>query len=542
MLVGKRPVDVWPVRFLLRQAVIFDEDFRSAIHDPLRAKTEGGITAGLPGGAAARTWRLRVTSGPGDPTSTPGRSYDAHAGNESYDREHLFLNQAIANRKFTVLSRCDRMAVCLKGAIGGADENTTSPVSNKTSEQNVGGQQLSEPCVSGTIQLPPDGNPVIMLAEHQTTGGYKVAGVVVQADLWMVGQARPNDFVEFAPVSLADAVEALEIRKKQAEEFCLDKISVSSGSGSRPPLLRERICLDYIDLNADAGEGYDDASLLKFVTSVNIACGGHTGSPETMARTVALACAAGATIGAHPSYVDKENWGRKKVEVNPETLRAQVIAQVGALIGICRLLGAEVSYVKPHGALYHTVVAGTAGGTGGAGSSTSVDENTRKQAQAVVDAAAILGLPLLLMPKSRLASFGEGFAERAYDGDSLRARDKPGAVIHDPKQAAAQAVELASQPNIHSICVHSDSPGAVAVARAVRRKLDEGFTVKSFLNRKEAGTTFSSAAGSFGTAWRDPKRKFVVVSEKKSSEHGYQPGEDVVNPDPPIQHLQRVVH
>ena len=122
-----------------------------------------------------------------------------------------------------------------------------------------------------------------------------------------------------------------------------------------------------------------------------------------------------------------------------------------------------MSYIKPHGALYHAVMAGG------------------EHATAVGKAAEILQLPLLLMPTSNYASYGEGFAERAYDGELLRPRELEGAVIHDKHEAARQAVTLASRPNLHSICVHGDSPNAVAVAEAVKNALVENrFKLRPF--------------------------------------------------------------
>lgn len=220
--------------------------------------------------------------------------------------------------------------------------------------------------------------------------------------------------------------------------------------------------LQFIDLNADSGEGYDDAGLLKYVTSVNIACGAHAGTTESIAEVVRLAAAAGAGIGAHVSYVDREGFGRRAMDTAPQELYDQVLWQTGALDGLCRGAGTQVRYIKPHGALYHSVMAGG------------------EQGQAVFEAAQRLGLPLLLMPRSPWANYGEGFAERAYDGDRLRARGKPGAVIHDPQEAAQQAVMLAGRPSIHSICVHGDSPNAVAVAKAVRGALEKAYSLRAF--------------------------------------------------------------
>eukprot|EP00928_Gymnodinium_smaydae_P018775 TRINITY_DN17159_c0_g1_i1.p1 TRINITY_DN17159_c0_g1~~TRINITY_DN17159_c0_g1_i1.p1 ORF type:complete len:269 (-),score=74.77 TRINITY_DN17159_c0_g1_i1:260-1066(-) len=239
--------------------------------------------------------------------------------------------------------------------------------------------------------------------------------------------------------------------------------SQDSSSWSFPLVPRTGAAAQRIDLNADAGEGFDDEGLLKYVTSVNIACGAHAGTTESIAKTVALAAERRAGIGAHVSYVDREHFGRRALQVAPRELRDQVLWQTGALDALCRGAGARVEYIKPHGALYHTVMAGG------------------EQAQAVVEAARLLQLPLLLMPTSPHAGYGEGFAERAYDGDRLRPRDKEGAVIHDPELAAEQAVKLAADGRVHSICVHGDSPNAVNVARAVRKALDQHFSVAPFV-------------------------------------------------------------
>ena len=230
------------------------------------------------------------------------------------------------------------------------------------------------------------------------------------------------------------------------------------------PRLAARESPSVVDLNADVGEGFDDAGLLEYVTSVNVACGGHVGDRGTVAATVDLAASAGAAVGAHVAYEDRERFGRAAMPgVDPAALRDAVLFQAGALDAVCRARGTRVTYVKPHGALYHAVMAGG------------------PHADAVFEAADTLDLPLLLMPASPYAAFGEGFAERAYDGDALRPRGKAGAVIHDPDLAAKQAVDLAARPDLHTICVHGDSPNAVAVARAVRGALERaGFRLAPF--------------------------------------------------------------
>jgi UPF0271 protein len=218
----------------------------------------------------------------------------------------------------------------------------------------------------------------------------------------------------------------------------------------------------HVDLNADCGEGFDDDGLLRVVTSANVACGAHAGTPATLARVVATAAQRGVAVGAQVSYDDREGFGRRVTEVEGETLRAQVLWQVGGLDGLCRSVGAQVRYVKPHGALYHRVL------------------SRGPQGDAVAAAATSLGLPLLLMPGSAYPAVAEGFADRAYDGDRLRPRTELGAVLDDPDEAARQAVALARH-GTRSVCVHGDSPGAVETLRAVRAALEaDGWTIAPF--------------------------------------------------------------
>jgi KipI family sensor histidine kinase inhibitor len=463
-----------------------------SVHDPMRSGSSG-VHHG------ARKWLLRVVPGPGDPSKEHGSSDEASKELE-----------ALINAEFNVMPRSDRMAVCLTPA--DAVFGTGSSPNNKL----VGGQQMSEACVSGTIQLPPDGNPVILLAEHQTTGGYRVPAIVIKADLWQVGQMRPGDRIRFAQTSLDDAVTALRKLRVQACETLPTQSRYPALPIKFKPTPRNGLTLKRIDLNADAGEGFDDAGLLEYVTSVNIACGGHVGTPESIARTVALAAKAGAGIGAHPSFVDKEGFGRVALDTSPDELRNQILWQVNALDGICRGFGRRVQYIKPHGALYHVVLAGGL------------------QGRAVYEAAQLLQLPLLLMPKSPVATFGEGFAERAYDGDSLRPRDKPGAVIHDPHEAAQQAISLAACPSIHSICVHGDSPNAVTVAKAVRTALDKEFQVSPFTDPSRADRMTSDESGT------DAQTILDMVSSRASRARKFQ-SRKVAPSDAPQTDIQSIL-
>jgi UPF0271 protein len=214
-----------------------------------------------------------------------------------------------------------------------------------------------------------------------------------------------------------------------------------------------------IDLNADLGEGVtDDSGLLAVVTSANVACGYHAGDAPTMRRVCEEALVRGVTVGAQVSYLDRENFGRVSHDLAPDLLTAQVADQVGTLAGIAASVGTVVSYVKPHGALYHRVI------------------DDEEQALALLEGApglAVLGFPggavLRLAAARGRTVWREGFPDRAYD-DRGRLVDRRvrGAVLDDPEEVARRAVELALAGAVDSVCVHGDSPSAVASARAVR--------------------------------------------------------------------------
>ncbi len=239
-----------------------------------------------------------------------------------------------------------------------------------------------------------------------------------------------------------------------------------------------------IDLNADVGESLGpwpmgtDEALIPLVTSVNIACGSHAGDPLTMRRTVRLALASGAAIGAHPGYPDLVGFGRRDLAMSPDELEASVLAQVASLVGVARAEGGAVRHVKPHGALYHRAA------------------QDRAVARSIVRAVVLIdpGLRLVGPPGSALVAAGreaglvvttEGFVDRAYETDgSVRAGLPPGGVYRDPATAAATAVSIAVRREVRavdgtiiplaidSICLHGDMPGAASMARAVRSALE----------------------------------------------------------------------
>jgi UPF0271 protein len=241
-----------------------------------------------------------------------------------------------------------------------------------------------------------------------------------------------------------------------------------------------------IDLNFDGGEGEDDAALMPFVTTVNVACGAHAGDGTTMRATVRLARAGGVSVFAHPSYPDRENFGRRRMTLPAADVERLVREQVDSLLRIAKEEGAEVAGVKPHGGLYHA--AASDGATAGA---------FVAAVRAVSPALVVVSSPgSKLIAAARAAgmrSVAEGFADRGYEADgSLVARGTEGALLTDPAAAAAQALAIACDGAVTkragtrlpvaagTICLHGDTPGAPAIAKAVRGALENaGFALRS---------------------------------------------------------------
>jgi UPF0271 protein len=237
-----------------------------------------------------------------------------------------------------------------------------------------------------------------------------------------------------------------------------------------------------VDLNSDLGEGFgqwtlgDDDALLGVVTSANVACGFHASDATIMRRVCARAVENGVAIGAQVGYRDLPGFGRRFIDVEPDALTADVLYQLGALEAFARIAGDRVRYVKPHGALYNTIV------------------HHEEQAAAVVAAVVaydrtlpVLGIPgtfLRQATEAGLTVVHEAFADRAYNADgTLVSRRLPGAVLHDPDAIARRCLALAQGAPVRdvegneltvraeSICVHGDTPGAVQIARQVREAL-----------------------------------------------------------------------
>lgn len=218
-----------------------------------------------------------------------------------------------------------------------------------------------------------------------------------------------------------------------------------------------------LDLNADLGEEVtDDAALLQLVTSANVACGYHAGTPEIMRQVCAQAARLGVSVGAQVSYADREHFGRRDRDVPAALLTEQVAAQVAVLASIARAEGTAVRYLKPHGALYHRVI------------------DDPEQAAAVLAGSA--DLPVLGMAGGHLlrlaalagrVTYAEAFPDRGYTpAGRLVPRGEPGALVVGEAAVADRAVELARGGHVDSLCLHGDTPGAVAHARAVRAALE----------------------------------------------------------------------
>lgn len=230
------------------------------------------------------------------------------------------------------------------------------------------------------------------------------------------------------------------------------------------------------DLNADLGEGDPDMDerLLGIITSANVACGGHAGDDASMSLICAMAATAGVAIGAQVSYVDREGFGRRQLDVSADLLAEQLAAQLEALSAHARAAGTSVTYIKPHGALYHAAIG---------------DEGI---ADAVLRGTA--GLPVLTLPFGALADLarqrgidvhGEAFADRGYlsDGRLVPRTSPAGALLTSPDAIGARVRGLVERNEIvaadgtfltvhaRSICVHSDTPGAASIASVVRTEV-----------------------------------------------------------------------
>jgi UPF0271 protein len=247
-----------------------------------------------------------------------------------------------------------------------------------------------------------------------------------------------------------------------------------------------------IDLNCDMSEGMGtfelghDADIMPYISSANIACGFHAGSPLIMARTVALAKKSGVAIGAHPSYPDLEGFGRREMNLAPEEVEDIVLYQIGALSAFCRMEGVDLKHVKPHGALYNQ-----------AAKDIHLAAAIARAVKRFSPSLVLVGLAGLKLIEAGLDAglmvAREAFPDRAYMPDgSLMPRSVPGAVLEDPQQVMMNALQLAQDGiqvetadghldffQIDTLCLHGDNPAAVENARMVSQVLREaGFDIR----------------------------------------------------------------
>ncbi|MGI9003877.1 MAG: LamB/YcsF family protein [Pseudonocardia sp.] len=249
-----------------------------------------------------------------------------------------------------------------------------------------------------------------------------------------------------------------------------------------------------VDLNSDLGESFgrwvlgDDDAMLDVVTSANVACGFHAGDPSTLRRTCELAVECGVVVGAQVSYHDLAGFGRRFIDVDPVQLTDEIVYQIGALDGMCRMAGTTVRYVKPHGGLYNAVV----------------DHEAHAGAVVAAVRAYDASLPVLGLPGSMLLQAADAaglrtvrefFVDRAYTPEgTLVPRSEPGALLSDPEEVTARLLRMVTdgvvtavdgtdvRVSAESACVHGDSPGAVSMAQAVRAGLRRaGIKLRAFV-------------------------------------------------------------
>jgi 5-oxoprolinase (ATP-hydrolysing) subunit A len=377
---------------------------------------------------------------------------------------------------FEVLEQSDRVGLRLKPVNGGG------PLLVEHA-----GAALTEASGFGLVQVPPSGMPIVLGPDSPPTGGYVVAASVISADLMIVGQLKPRDVVRFVAVSMDEAVRAWKRRElwldavREAvdeEDGVTDRHDASAAENviaqSRPR---------GFDLNCDIGEISEqlemDLSAARVFPTINIACGGHAGDWVSMTLLVRAGRRAGARIGAHPSYPDAANFGRRSMGMEIGALEAEIRGQIERLARIAAREGARLSHVKPHGALYHDAM-----------KSPEVAGAIARAAAAVDPALALMGLagaPALRWWREAGASvIAEAFADRRYEADgSLRDRALPGAVIGDHAAMLAQATMIARSGCAHAadgtmieisadtICVHSDTAGALAAGHELRAALGD---------------------------------------------------------------------
>ena len=239
----------------------------------------------------------------------------------------------------------------------------------------------------------------------------------------------------------------------------------------------------WMDINSDLGESEEslangaDFELMRYITSANVACGGHAGDERTMRETVRMAQELGVAVGAHPGYPDRANFGRIESPLSIAEIEATVRDQIAALAEVAASLGVRLAHCKPHGALYHAANKSTE-------VAAAIGRAVLESDEQLVMVGQAGSSTLTLWESMGLSCAAEAFADRAYEPDGiLRKRTLPGALLEDPAKAAAQAVDIATRNTVvatdgselkvdaETVCIHSDTPGSALIARAVNEAL-----------------------------------------------------------------------
>ena len=249
-----------------------------------------------------------------------------------------------------------------------------------------------------------------------------------------------------------------------------------------------------IDINSDLGESEEalangsDFELMRYITSANVACGGHAGDERTMFETVRFAKELGVAVGAHPGYPDRANFGRLESPMAASDIEATVRDQIAALAEVAESLGVHLVHCKPHGALYHAANKSSE-------VAAAIGRAVLESDEQLVMVGQAGSSTLTLWESMGLTCAAEAFADRAYEPDGiLRKRTLPGALLDDPAKAAQQALDIATRHvaiatdgselkiDAETLCIHSDTPGSALIARAVNQALKKaGVRVRSLL-------------------------------------------------------------
>ena len=364
---------------------------------------------------------------------------------------------------------------------------------------------VSDGTVNGSVQVPGNGQPIVLMPDRGTSGGYPKIATVITADFGRFAQIPAGRGFRFKAVAMAEAqaeakkfaellrtlpdrlrgIDNVDINIEALSDANVAGSAVSAvDAGTWPVAVSQQdqrskdSTMKTVDLNCDLGESFgpwemgNDAAMIELATSVNVACGFHAGDADIMRHTVELAKARGVSVGAHPGYRDLHGFGRRPVPgLKSSEIENLIAYQIGALQAIATAAGHKVTHVKVHGAL----------------SNVACEDDMTAKALASAIKAVDPNLIFVVLANSKLVKAGEDanlpmvhevFADRAYeDSGSLVSRKKPGAVLHDAKQIAERVLRMVQDGAVVSVtgkvikmrtdtvCIHGDTPGAVEIAQ-----------------------------------------------------------------------------